>query len=75
MYAMNYDDLMRKMRDRGVKFTHLATVFENTPEFDAWWRVYTGSNAHQNMHLCTEDDNRTHTFYMIGTKGVVTNGN
>lgn len=68
MFAMAFDDLMRKMREKNVELKKLATVYENTPEFDAWWASYTNNDVHQNMHICTEKDGRTHTFYMLNQK-------
>lgn len=65
MYALNFDSLKRTMKTLGVDLRKIDTVFEGTPEFEALWNLYSGPNAHENLHLCTEDDNRTHTFYFL----------
>ena len=64
MFAMKFDDKMRAARAKNIEYKKIATLYENTPEFDAMWAAYV-ENPDPLYNILTEDDGRTHTFYRI----------
>jgi len=64
MFALKFDDKMRAARAKGIEYRKIATLYENTPEFEAMWAAYV-ENDDVLYNILTEDDGRTHTFYRI----------
>ena len=73
MFAVRFDDLMRKMRaaQPPVELKKLITTNQGMPEHEVYLNLFL-MPENDTIHVEIEDDNRTYTFFTIVPSPLVT---
>lgn len=64
VFALRFDDLMRKMRPKGVELHKVITVMPGSNDYEAYVGLFCAPE-NDTLHVQVEDDNATLTFYTI----------